>query len=146
MLYILECMFYAFTTMHGGNNKPLMSTGKAMTINDVGVCLLSWWIVFLLVIFIWYCIAYAVRKHKDKKWNASVDIDCVENEFDKKSFGRGIFYILECFILPIKCLFVGKHVTLRTTRKNPTSKEIVFCILSWVYIILLVVEIVLICV
>lgn len=67
MLYILECMFYALTTLHGGNNQPLKTTGQAMTLNDARVCLLGWFIVGLLIIFIWYCIAYAVNRHRYKK-------------------------------------------------------------------------------
>ncbi len=140
-------MLYGLTTLHGGNNQPLKTTGQAITLNDVGVCLLGWWIVLLLIIFIRYCIAYAVRRHKDKTSNTSADTDHAESEFwGKKSFWRGILYIFECFALPIKCLFGGKSVAFRTTGKSITSKEIVFCIISWVYIIMLIVEIVLICV
>ena len=146
MLYILECMFYAFTTMHGGNNKPLKTTGQPLTYNDIGVCLLGWWIVILLIIFIRYCIAYAIRRNKEKKGDVSADLYYAGSEFlGKKSFWRGILYIFECFALPIKCIFGGKNVTFHTTGKSLTSKEVVFCIVSWVYIIMLVVEIFLIC-
>ena len=114
--------------MHSGTNRIMSTTGEQPTWKEVGVCLLSWIIVFLIIIFIICLIRYIIKK---KKHLAN----------DKNDFLLGFLYILECMALGILCMHGGTNRKMHTTGNKATGKEVVYCLVGWVFVGLIVVSI-----
>lgn len=145
MHYILDCMFYIFTCLHGGNNAPLQSTGEPFTLRDLGVALLSWLILMVIILLLIYLIKYSINKRKisskeqDKKY--SMD-DVCKNKYLTRGFFSGIVYIFECILLGILCVHGGMKRPMYTTGKIPTSKDVSYCIMGWIIILLIFLSII----
>lgn len=147
MLYILECMFYGLTCLHGGNNKPLQSTGEALTRKDAGVCMLGWAIVVMLIFLIAYIINYLAHRNKaDVNKDIKLNENNSKNLVLRKGFFNGLIYLAECIALVFLIMLGGTNRTLYSTGKRATKKEVAYCVIGWMYIFLIVVAIVLICI
>ncbi|MCM1546557.1 MAG: hypothetical protein NC033_05930 [Clostridiales bacterium] len=127
MLYILECMALGILCMYGGTDRIMSTTGEQPTWKEVGVCLLSWIIVFLVILFIVDLIKYILSKKKK--------LD------DRNDFVLGVLYILECMALGILCMHGGTDRKMYTTGNRATGKEVVYCLVGWLFVVLIIISI-----
>ncbi len=124
---------------------PLQSTGKAFTLRDFGVALLGWLIVLVIIFLIIYLIRYFVGKRKisvNNRDKACERGDVCKDKFLTGGIFSGIIYIFECLSLGITCFFGGLKRPMRTTGKIPTSKEISYCIMGWIIVVLIILSII----
>ena len=141
MLYVLECMLYLVIGM---SDEPLSTTGKLMTINDIGVGFLGLLVIVAIIWLVVYCIRFFVKKRKIANSN-SEHFDSNKRE-SRLSFWNGILYYFECYILLFLYLLHGKNLIMKTTENKPTKNEIAISIIWWIYTALIIVGIVLICI
>ncbi|MGN0823822.1 MAG: hypothetical protein ACI4MB_01995, partial [Candidatus Coproplasma sp.] len=127
MLYILECMALGILCMYGGTDMIMSTTGEQPTWKEAGVCILSWFIVLLVVLFFVYLIKHILSKKK--------------NSSNNKSFISGLLYLMECMALGILCMLGGIDRKMKTTGCKATSKEVVYCIICWLVIVVFIISI-----
>lgn len=124
---------------------PLQSTGKAFTLRDFGVALLGWLIVLVIIFLIIYLIKYSVHKRKisvQSRNNVCETGDVCKDKFLTGGVFSGIIYIFECISLGISYFFGGLKRPMRTTGKIPTCKEISYCIMGWIIVVLIILSII----
>lgn len=128
MLYILECMALGILCMHSGTNRIMSTTGEQATWKEVGVCLLSWAVVLFVLLFTIYLIKYIIERKKN-----------LTN--DRNNFISGFLYVLECMALGILCMHGGTNRKMRTTGNKITSKEVIYCLVAWLFVALIIISI-----
>lgn len=144
MLYILECMLFCFSNGLGWNSRtPLETTGELMTLKDISVGLLGWFIVVLAIFIIIYTVRYFYNKHKNCEVSGDNQASLIKA---KNNYFSGYLYLLECMFLCILFFRNKANRVMYTTGQKPKSKEIAYCISAWIYLALMVTWIVLICV
>ena len=124
VLYILECMGLGILCLNGGTDIKLNTTGEQPTWKEAGVCILSWFIVLLVILFFVYLIKYMLNKKK--------------NSSNNKPFILGLVYLLECMALGVLCMHGGTDRKMKTTDNKATSKEVVYCIICWLVIYVII--------
>lgn len=144
MLYILECMMRAIMAIIMGYDGTLITTGKEVTVKDIGVALLGWFITILIVLIIVYLIKYIIQLKKQKITKDGINKN-EQNFMSNKKVVNPFLYVLECIALCVLSMHGGINRPMITTGQKPKSKEVVVAISAWIYIGVIILGIVLTC-
>lgn len=113
--------------MHSGTDTIMSTTGEQPTRKEAGVCILSWFIVLLVILFFVYLIKHILSKKK--------------NSSNNKPFISGLLYLMECMALCVLCIHGGTDRKMKTTDNKATSKEVVYCLICWLVIVVIIISI-----
>ena len=143
MLYVLECMIYAFVCMGAGSDKPLHTTGNPCTLNDVGVAILGWECVVLIIFFLRYVIRY-LRYKRNISGSAEGGSSSSANKKIYKNFLWGLLYMFECLPTGVLYLCGKRQRPMRTTGEPPTNTELNYFIVWLISLAIIIAAVVLI--
>ena len=126
MLYVLECMILGFVKI--GNETKMYTTGAEPSWQEVGVGFLGWVVLAIIVLLI----SFSVRYKK------------AQNVSFFYGIAHCVLYILECMTFCFLYLF--KKREMRTTKRTPNKDDVAVCLVAWVFLILIIGAIILICI